>query len=425
MRLGIAGGGVAGLALAWLLETDHDVVLLEKRDRLGGNTDTRSLQHGGRAFCVDLGVREVPDDRRSLWHRISRLTGFLPERSPVPASRTVFRDPRGTSVWSFAGKHGGAARYGPQVLPARDVLERLVEQCALLEAQNSGWNRTLGALLAERGLSGTPAAQAVCALPASVHGCTLDEALSLSARSVGPLLSELGPEDGRPAYTSLVAGGAGGLSQALAGDLRTASIRLGVALRRLVPLDRGPGLVGSDETVHPVDAVALALPAESAKHAVGALPGAERVHAALARVPYRDLLYGLHTDPFGMPADRRAWSVSNVALHAPWAETTTWLGPALGPDLFVSQLTRRRSMPRLPLMTSRFRTRLPTPAAHRAVDRLAAAQGEGHLFFAGHCATHDDSQESALASAVAVAEQLAPDSPRLRRLRETRKEATR
>lgn len=40
MKIGIIGGGIAGLISAWLLEKDFDVVLLEKQNRLGGQAET-------------------------------------------------------------------------------------------------------------------------------------------------------------------------------------------------------------------------------------------------------------------------------------------------------------------------------------------------------------------------------------------------
>lgn len=40
MKIGIIGSGAAGLMAAWLLEQDHDVVLFEGKQDLGGHIDT-------------------------------------------------------------------------------------------------------------------------------------------------------------------------------------------------------------------------------------------------------------------------------------------------------------------------------------------------------------------------------------------------
>ena len=52
-----------------------------------------------------------------------------------------------------------------------------------------------------------------------------------------------------------------------------------------------------------------------------------------------------------------------------------------------------------------------------AQRRLKALQGQHGLWLAGLYADDADSHESAIRSAVTVAEQLAPESPRLNRMR--------
>jgi len=55
MRIGVVGSGIAGLASAWLLEREHEVVLFEANDYLGGHTHTHdiSTEHGD--YGIDSG----------------------------------------------------------------------------------------------------------------------------------------------------------------------------------------------------------------------------------------------------------------------------------------------------------------------------------------------------------------------------------
>ncbi|NML28457.1 NAD(P)/FAD-dependent oxidoreductase [Zoogloea dura] len=54
-RIAVIGSGIAGLASAWLLSREHDVVLFEAGDYLGGHTHTVDVQVEGRRFPVDTG----------------------------------------------------------------------------------------------------------------------------------------------------------------------------------------------------------------------------------------------------------------------------------------------------------------------------------------------------------------------------------
>ena len=55
MRIAIVGSGISGLSAAWLLSRQHDVVLFEANDYLGGHTDTHRVEVDGRTLDVDTG----------------------------------------------------------------------------------------------------------------------------------------------------------------------------------------------------------------------------------------------------------------------------------------------------------------------------------------------------------------------------------
>ncbi|QQP97166.1 NAD(P)/FAD-dependent oxidoreductase [Lysobacter enzymogenes] len=55
MRIAVVGSGIAGLASAWLLHREHEVVLFERDPRLGGHTDTHDVRLHGRDYRVDTG----------------------------------------------------------------------------------------------------------------------------------------------------------------------------------------------------------------------------------------------------------------------------------------------------------------------------------------------------------------------------------
>ena len=55
MRIAIIGGGISGLTSAYLLADEHEVVLFEAENRLGGHTHTVDVPWGDRTYRVDTG----------------------------------------------------------------------------------------------------------------------------------------------------------------------------------------------------------------------------------------------------------------------------------------------------------------------------------------------------------------------------------
>ena len=56
MRVAVVGTGVSGNVAAYLLKaSNHDVIVYEKENRLGGHAHTISVTSGNRNFAVDTG----------------------------------------------------------------------------------------------------------------------------------------------------------------------------------------------------------------------------------------------------------------------------------------------------------------------------------------------------------------------------------
>jgi len=55
MRIGIIGSGIAGLAASWLLSREHEVVLFEANDYLGGHTHTHDISDAQGDYAIDTG----------------------------------------------------------------------------------------------------------------------------------------------------------------------------------------------------------------------------------------------------------------------------------------------------------------------------------------------------------------------------------
>lgn len=406
MRVGIAGAGAAGLATAWLLDGVHDTLVLEAREDIGGNLRSVHLPGAaGTPTALDLGVQEVPGD--GVTARLAEALGLDGTQwDEVPAGRTVVRD----------GPRAARATDGRPPAPCRATEDAAGEAAELLAAHAAAWQRDelawtvpLAAMVEPWDLPRHVKDAGVYALPASVFGCTLQDARRLSARAVGMFYAD--PGDGADARTYRLRGGMQALAWQLARRCRSVQLLPGTSLRRIRRTAGRLEMIDAHGARHTVDAVVLALPAEAARCVLGSLGGAGRVRALLTAYTYHDLVYGVHGDPCYLPAGREHWSPSTVTVHGPWAETTAWQRRPEG-DLFVSQLTHRDTLPRSVLASTAFRTLQPTPEMLSAQAELLSLQGDGGVYFAGHVATRSDDLDSVLASAADVARRLAPRSPR-------------
>ncbi|RKT52818.1 putative NAD/FAD-binding protein [Saccharothrix australiensis] len=410
MRVGIVGAGVAGLVTAWLVEEACDVVVVESRRRVGGNARSAAGFAGGAPAVFDLGAQEIAADDSSPHTALLAALGVDERhRLDVPSSHTFSVAGRPTPL--LVGPHPGRPAdldRGPAWAAVRSFLDDAGEP------SRWDWDVPFGSLL--DGLSPPPDARDVlCALPAALFGCPLADVPALSARVA--LTYVLGVAADPVAEVRLLRGGMEGLAWALAGRLAAAEVRTGCPVERVERT--GDGYVLSDAAGRrdAVDHLVLAVPPPVALRLLPAsMTGPDGGWRVLRRFAYRPLRYALHLDPAYLPADRSSWSTTNVLVHDGRAEITTWYGPSHGVDVFKSQLTHRSAPPRRVVATSAFDA-LPVTTdvigARRALDRL---QGRENLHFAGHHTTGSGDQESAIASAAAVARRLAPGSSRLRHL---------
>jgi predicted NAD/FAD-binding protein len=167
--------------------------------------------------------------------------------------------------------------------------------------------------------------------------------------------------------------------------------------------------------------VVLNAPARTGRELLRPLPAFADVTALLDVYRYFDSRLLVHTDPVYMHRDHRKWAAYNAEVNGINCEGSAWLG-ALQEDaapvqVFKSWAQRRRADPKHILFERRFKHPLITRSTIRAARALRPLQGRGGLYFSGQYTTGMDLQESALYSAMQVAEAIAPGSRTLASLK--------
>ena len=57
MKIAVVGGGIAGLAAAWLLKEAHEITLFESADYLGGHARTIPVDYGSTRVWAETGFK--------------------------------------------------------------------------------------------------------------------------------------------------------------------------------------------------------------------------------------------------------------------------------------------------------------------------------------------------------------------------------
>jgi uncharacterized protein len=420
MRIGIAGAGIAGLTLAWLVDGVHESIVLEARDDLGGNLRShRFVDADGTARVVDLGVYGVPLEAFTLFESLTRDLGLgKDDWVTAPASYTLQgpgSEPARYRGPLTAADGDRAARGGCSTTDTRRTIATLVREAGRFLARDPDWTIPLCDVVEPWSLPAATKQALVYALPASLWGCDLTQASTLSARAAAAMFAHDAPPGTTPT-TQALREGMQDVARRLATRLTTADLRPGTGLRSVQRVGDRLAMIDRRGDTHEVDTIVLAVPADAAAEALRGLPEAEPARRALSAYRYVDLSHGVHLDPCYLPRDPLHRSTTNITVDGSWALSTIRRRFDDGGEAFVSRLDHRDHLPRRLLARTGFRTLLPTPAMFTAQRRLRELQGHGGLHFIGHVATHLPTQESAVATAVDVARELAPDSPRLAKL---------
>ncbi|MER6958703.1 FAD-dependent oxidoreductase [Streptomyces sp. NPDC000618] len=416
-RVVVIGGGIAGLATAWLLDGLHDVTVLESAPSLGGHVASVPVETSdGRRAIVDLGAQFFGSHSHPIYHKL--VTSVL--QVPTVANRfdnTVTRYGEQTPVMVTPGADRPITDVLPY-LPALQAVAELMDRARELEA-NRDWGVTVTDLVEAMTVEDALKQSLVYPYVASVNGATVSQVKDFSARAalalgVRPLVG-----DGTEQTTDYVNArdGLQSVISAMAGELTGVTTLVNTQAVGLTRSGQVYQVTDSRGQVHLADQVVFALPPESAVPLVSQLPQAGRLTQIYGRFRYMPGRIVIHEDPVYMPALTADWSSFNITHDDDYAEASISYGRLRGDiDVFKSWALHRREEPKRLLAAQDFRHPMITPDFIRAQGDLRGLNGKDGLWFAGSHVVDVDSQESALYSALTIGNALAPESANRTRL---------
>jgi predicted NAD/FAD-binding protein len=311
MRIAVVGSGISGLASAYLLGREHNVVLFEGQDYLGGHTHTHTLELGERRYEVDTGFIVLNPESYPLFIRLLQELGVATQ--PTRMSFALRNDRSGLEY--NAGTNGGLFVQKQRLLSPRHWLMirdivRFYRRAPALLAE-SGPGPALGDYLAAGRYSDgfrddhlVPMASALWSSPSA-------QILHFPAKYLVQFMANhhMLQVDRRPQWR-VVQGGSQSYVRALAARWR-AQVRLSTPVRG-VRRD-GDGIeLRTDSGSERFDQVVLACHSDQAMDVLDDASARER--EILGAIGYQRNDTVLHTDAAQLPRDKRAWAAWNALV---------------------------------------------------------------------------------------------------------------
>ncbi len=421
-RVAVVGSGISGLAAAWRLAPDADVVLFEADRHFGGHAHTVDLTLDGITHGVDTGFLVF---NHATYPQLVKL--FEQLAVPVAMAEMSFsvQLPATGLAWSGCSLDSVFAQRRNLLRPSflgmlADLLRfnRLCTRMARAQTDaDAGPQQTIEQFLGQQRFSAAFRDWYLLPMLGCIWSCPSDQMLQFPVATMIRFCHNHGllRIRQRPQWYT-VAGGSREYVQRLLAGIPDARLNSPVrALRRLPPGSASAGVwLDTDAGSEHFDQVILAGHSDQSLALLGAQASADE-RAVLGAIRYQRNRAVLHTDASLLPQRRKAWAAWNYEGNAS-------AGPAQTKTCLHYLLNRLQPLPwRSPVLVSLNPLRAPDAhsvqaefdyahpvfdnAAMAAQARVAGLQGVAGVWFAGawtRYGFHEDGLQSGLAAAAAV-----------------------
>ncbi|HBZ97070.1 MAG TPA: hypothetical protein DEO57_04425 [Phycisphaerales bacterium] len=352
LKIAVVGGGIAGIASAWMLSRKHDVTLIEAADRLGGHNNTIPFDEDGVTVPVDTGFivcneRNYPvfygllDEWGATLRDSDMSFGFSCESSGLgyvgPSMRefTRYRSNVLRPVyWKLFFSQRRFARHALKALDRGDL-----------------GDATLGTFLDRIGMDDFFVHNYLIPLAASVWSSPDTDMLDFPAETFLRFFHNHGMIQVRdiPRWQTVVGGSCAYIDRFR--DRFTGTIRTGAPVEGIRREAGSVRVAVTGDAPAAFDHVVLATHADRSLAMLSDATEEER--SALSRWTYHRSAVVLHTDASVLPADRRLWASWNYrrppgAAPADPVPITYWMNRLQGLESdrdYLVSLNLRRAIP--------------------------------------------------------------------------------
>jgi uncharacterized protein len=320
MRIAIVGTGISGLVAAHKLGPEHEIVVYEASERIGGHTHTVPVEAEDGTHWIDTGFIVFNDRNYPHFEALLDELGVVSQPSHMGFS---VADGRGR--FEYSGTPWGlfarpAHLLSPSFLGMLRDWRRFNREARALIGMN-GTAPSLGHWLEQQGFSRHFVERLIVPQASAVWSADPEQMWSFPASFMAEFFENHGMYSlrDRPKWRT-VSGGSRSYVEAIAAPWRD-RVRLRAPVRRIERLGDRVRIEADGCESEEFDQVVVATHSDQALAMLGDPSAAER--DVLGAIPYQQNEAVLHTDAAMMPRRRAAWSSWNFHLSEAPAQGTT------------------------------------------------------------------------------------------------------
>jgi predicted NAD/FAD-binding protein len=320
MRIAIVGTGVSGLVAAHRLHREHEIVVYEAAQRLGGHSHTVAVEDEEETHAIDTGFIVFNDRNYPNFEALLEELGVASQRSHMGFSVSD-----GQGRFEYSGTPWGlfarpAHLVSPSFLGMLRDWRRFNREARELIGMN-GTAPSLGHWLEEKGFSRHFVERLIVPQAAAVWSADPEQMWSFPASFMAEFFDNHGMYSlrDRPKWRT-VCGGSSSYVEAISAPWRD-RVRLGAPVRRIERLADRVRIEAEGCESEDFDEVVIATHSDQALALLADPSEPER--EILGAIPYQANEAVLHTDTTLLPRRRTAWSSWNFHLAEQPARRST------------------------------------------------------------------------------------------------------
>jgi len=312
MKIAIIGSGISGLTAAYYLHKNHPITVFEAQDKVGGHTETHSIELAGKTWQVDTGFIVFNDRTYPNFIRLMDELGVKWQDSKMSFS---VKCERSGLAYKGGDLNGLFAQRRNLIRPSflkmiADILRFNQESPQWLESGDN--ETTLGDYLSERKFSDAFIRHYIIPMGAAIWSASEADMLRFPACYFLRFFQNHGMLQvrNRPVWR-VIQGGSSNYLEPLTKGFKE-NIRLNSPIDSVSRDSHGVLLKPRACEAERFDAVILACHSDQALRLLADATAQEQ--AILAAIPYQENIAILHTDTSILPSSRRAWAAWNYHL---------------------------------------------------------------------------------------------------------------